>query len=296
MKAENTQSLASLIVVATGAMWGLYWLPVRQLEQAGLSGAWGTLVAVAIGALLLSPLALYRRRTLCRATLRTMAFTALGGAAFVLYSIGFVYGRVAIIILLFFLTPVWSALIGRYIMGWRNSPARLVAIVMGLLGLGIILSADGQLPLPRNVGEWMALASGVLWSISSTGIRTSEGIPAIEAGFVFALGGCAAALVLAPLLAPIPTAPDVGAIAGWGLAAGGLWWAASMAALMWATARLEPTRTGILLMSEVVVGAVSGALLAGEVLGRLEIAGGTLVIGAAILEIRSTRRTASVSA
>ncbi|UMA66023.1 hypothetical protein LVO79_06140 [Roseivivax marinus] len=107
---------ASLIVVATGILWGLYWMPVRALSGAGLGGAWGTLAIVAAAALCLAPLVLARRR-LSGLDTGGVAATALGGAAFVLYSVGLVHGRVAVIILLFFLTPVWSVLIGRAL-GW----------------------------------------------------------------------------------------------------------------------------------------------------------------------------------
>lgn len=91
---------------------------------------------------------------------------ALGGSAFALYSIGFVYGRVAIVILLYFLTPVWSSLIGRHIIGWYAPRSRLLAIFDGLVGLGAMLSADGDWPMPRGTGEWIALVAGLLWSAS----------------------------------------------------------------------------------------------------------------------------------
>lgn len=54
---------------------------------------------------------------------------------------------------------------------------------------------------------------------------------------------------------------------------------------MWATVRLDPARTGILLMSEVLVGAASAALLAGELLDRPKLIGGALVLVAGLLEV-----------
>ncbi len=54
---------------------------------------------------------------------------------------------------------------------------------------------------------------------------------------------------------------------------------------MWAAARLEPARVGILLMAEVLVGATSAALIAGEHLGPVELAGGALVLLAGVLEV-----------
>jgi len=288
MHSDRTTRLASSIVAGTGALWGLYWIPVRRLEEIALPGAWGALAIVAAAVLLLAPLALRRRDELVGADPWALASVALGGAAFVLYSIGFVYGRVAIIILLFFLTPVWSTLIGRYVMGWHLPRLRAVAIAVGLTGLVVMLTGDGGLPVPRGPGEWLALLSGLLWSIATTGIRTKSTLTPAVAAFVFAVGAVAAASLLAPLLGPLPPGiPRTSLLPaiGWTLAAGGLWWGLSMAGLMWSTVRLEPARVGILLMTEVLVGAVSAAFLAGERLGSLELVGGAMVLCASILEL-----------
>jgi drug/metabolite transporter (DMT)-like permease len=293
MSNDRATLLATAIVLATGALWGFYWLPVRALAQMGLTGAWGTLAITSAAVILSAPAALARRRAIRRASFVALASIALGGAAFALYSVAFVYGRVAIIILLFFLTPVWSTLIGRYVMGWHTPRMRVIAIAVGLAGLAVMLSAKGDAPLPRGAGEWMALIAGLLWSISTTGIRSKSSLGPLEATFVFALGAALAAGLLAPLLAPLPsvdTISDWGGIVGTAFAAGGLWWTLSVGGLMWATVRLDPARVGILLMAEVLVGAGSAALLAGELLHPLEIAGGALVLLAGVLEVWPVRR------
>ena len=64
---------------------------------------------------------------------------ALGGAAFALYSIGFLYGKVAIVVLLWFFSPVWSVLIAKFVLRWRVPTLRLIAIGVGLAGLFIML-------------------------------------------------------------------------------------------------------------------------------------------------------------
>ncbi|WP_224823280.1 DMT family transporter [Cognatishimia sp. MH4019] len=283
MLQTRPSAIATLIVISTGILWGFYWLPVRSLQTAGLTGAWGTLAITGAAAIMLAPFVAMRRRRVDRSDLVAIVGIALGGAAFALYSIGFVYGRVAIIILLFFLTPVWSTLIGRYIMGWQTPALRLVAIAIGLLGLGVMLSANGQVPIPRNIGEWMALASGLLWSASTTCIRSKSRLAPPEAAFTFAGGATLVSLILAPLLAPWPDATE--APVALIFVTGGLWWALSMLGLMWATLRLDPARVGILLMSEVLIGIASAAWLAGETLTPVEMLGGALVLGAGVLEI-----------
>lgn len=296
MRRPSPTALATALVACTGALWGLYWLPVRALAGGGLTGAWGTAAITLAACLILSPALRTGWRRLAAAPAPALGGIALGGAAFALYSVGLVHGRVAIIVLLFFLTPVWSTLIGRYVMGWPTPPMRILAIGTGLAGLALTLGAGGQAPVPRSAGEWMALLAGLLWAVSSTAIRARPGLAPAESAFVFAAGASLAALALAPLLGPWPggaLAPGAPALAAIALGAGGLWWALSVAALIWAAARLDPARVGILLMVEVLVGAVSAALLAGEHLSAAEIAGGLLVLVAGALEVWPARRPAA---
>ncbi|WP_282064381.1 DMT family transporter [Aliiroseovarius marinus] len=292
----RTILVATAIVFGTGAFWGFYWLPVRALTDLGLPGAWGTVAITFAATVVLSPVAFVNWRSYSQSSPVALLSVALGGAAFALYSVGFVYGRVAIIILLYFLTPIWSTLIGRYVMGWATPRLRVLAIAVGFAGLAVMLSANGEVPLPKGVGEWMALLAGLLWSISTTGIRAKSTLRPIEAAFIFAFGATIAALVLAPFLEAWPgrtLLEDLWQILGLAFVTGAIWWVLSIASLMWATVRLEPARVGILLMAEVLVGALSAAVLANEHLTFVEIIGGAMVLCAGILEVWPVRRTGS---
>ncbi len=293
MDQTRSTSLATFIVIATGSLWGLYWLPVRHLADLGLGGAAGTAAITLAATLCLLPFAIRNRRRMGGADPGALIALMLGGVAFALYSAGFNYGRVAIIILLFFLTPIWSTLIARFVLGWRTPPLRLAAIAVGLAGLGTMLSADGDWPVPRTIGEWMALASGIGWALATTGLRVRPALAPVDAVCVF-VASAAAASVLMSLLLPEGRSADTTA-SFWSLAAvalptGALWWAASMVGLIWASTQLDPARTGILLMAEVVIGAVTAAMFAGEHLARTEVIGGALVIAAGVLEVWPARR------
>ena len=291
MTDQKSTLLATAIVVFTGVAWGFYWLPVRAMSDLGLPGAWGTLLITGAAAILLAPITVIRRGAILQGDPLALAALGLGGAAFALYSIGFNYGRVAIIILLYFLTPVWSTLIGRYVMGWPVSRLRRLAILFGLAGLFVMLGAKGQIPYPRGSGEWMALVAGILWSVATTGMRTRSDLAPCPSAFVFAAGATVTTALIAPFVGPVPG--DLGgslAPFALGLVTGGLWWGLSIAGLMWATVRLEPARVGILLMSEVIVGAVTAALIAGEHLSPLELSGGALVLCAGVLEVWPEKR------
>jgi drug/metabolite transporter (DMT)-like permease len=159
-----------------------------------------------------------------------------------------------------------------------------------------MLSADGTAPIPRSTGEWMALLAGLLWSIATTGIRSKAALAPPDAAFVFSVGAMVATCILAPVLAPLPTGETIsilGQILAVAFATGGVWWVMSIGGLMWATVRLEPARVGILLMSEVLVGAISGAVLAVVRLNTPVLVGGARVLIAGVLEVWPVRRAHS---
>jgi len=288
MDGNRDNGLATALVLLTGSFWGLYWVPVREIAALGLPGAWGSVGIVGAGAFLLAPFAWRTRAHLRAADVSGVLSVALGGFAFILYSISFLYGQVAVVVLLFFLTPVWSTILGRILFGWPVTGLRVLVLVCGLAGLAVMLGGAGGWPLPRSLGEWLGLASGLLWSLASTGIRVRRTPPPVTGAFVFAMGGFLGGLLLAPLLAPLPTGADIPQTIELLLWVGGtglFWWALCLAALMWATPRLEPARTGILLMAEVLVGALSAALLAAELLSPAQLIGGALVLAAGVLEV-----------
>ena len=284
-------SLAQAAVVAVGGLWGLYWFPLRRLDAVMGGGPWVSLVVLAVAAALLAPAAWRRRSSLAAANVRGLASTALGGIGFAFYSDGLLFGHVALVILLFYLTPVWSTLIARFWLGWPITALRRAAIVAGFVGIALVLhgSHDG-LPLPTTVGDWLGLASGLVWAFASTGIHVHSRTGPLETNFVFCSGAALASIPLALWLAP--GAPSIhldGHALALILLLSGFWWAGSLSFFMWASQRLEPARVGILLMSEVIMGAISAALLGGEPFGAAMTVGTVLVIAAGALETLPAR-------
>lgn len=293
MDAARLTFLASVMVLISGTVWGFYWLPVREIAAQGLTGAWGSVAIVGGAVLVLLPFAWAGRGALRRADLLGVLSVALGGFSFLLYSVSFLYGQVAVVVILFFLTPVWSTLIGRAFLGWPITRLRLLVLLFGLLGLAVMLGGEGLLPIPRSLGEWLGLVSGFLWSVASIGIRVRPALPSVPGAFVFAFGAFVGGLVLAPWLGDWP---DLSAIAiplsltFWIIATGAFWWALMVVGLMWAAPKLDPARIGILHMIEVPVAAASAAIIVGEHLSAAELIGGALVVVAGMLEVWPARR------
>ena len=77
-----------------------------------------------------------------------------------LYTEGIVRGEVARVILLFYLTPVWSTLLSRIVLGNPITGRRLTTILLGLAGMLVIFGAGGGIPRPVASADWMVGRSG----------------------------------------------------------------------------------------------------------------------------------------
>ena len=281
--------LPSFAIIATGLLWGVYWIPLRALEAAGLAGPWATLAPVTVSVLALAPVALVRWRRLVQGGWPLLFVGLCSGSAFVLYSNALLLTEVVTAILLFYLTPVWSTLLARVFLGQPIAGARIVTIILGLGGMAVILGVDSALPLPRGVGDWLGLVSGIFWAIASVGIRKRAEVGAVENTFAFLAGGMLVAAVAPMVLMPERVFTPIGAPIGDILPLLALvalvWFVAMILLLMWGAKRLDPGRVGILLMGEVLVGAASAAWLTDEPFGVRQVAGGGLIIAAAVIDI-----------
>ena len=283
-----SERTASFALLFGGAMWGLYWIPVRLFEERGLTGPWPGIVMYLAAALLLVPFVWRARRNMA-AHWRTLLFSGLfTGAALSLYTTSLVYTDIARSILLFYLTPVWGTLLGLLFLRERLGPKRLVSLALGLLGLFVVLGNDRFMPWPRNVGDWLALASGLAWAFGSLGLyraRATDGIAQVGA---FVLGALAVSAV-GVLVTWGRLELEHETLIGWPIPLmallAGLYVVPMIFLTIWPATVLTPARVGLLLMSEVVVGLFSAALFSGDPFGWQESVGATLIVSAAAVEI-----------
>ncbi|RRH93666.1 DMT family transporter [Mesorhizobium tamadayense] len=284
----TAHSVALLVPV----MWGLYWIPARYVEASTGTGVWGTVYVVIVACVVLAPAAWRYRTSLYSSNCYALISTGLGGASFALYAAGLLYGSVAVVVVLYYLTPVWSVLIARLWLKQETSLTRYAAIVIGMVGIFLVLKGNNTgIPLPQEVGDWLGLGGGILWSIASTGIYIHSRLDSYSSNFVFSVGAFLSAVLLACVMAAPSLETGHSIDYGTGIPAiiiiGVGWWAVALTGFLWAARLLEPTRLGIFMMTEVAAGAVSAALFAGEPYGVLMLVGTVLVIVAGLMAAAS---------
>ncbi|MBL8908866.1 MAG: DMT family transporter [Rhizobiales bacterium] len=279
------ETLAKIACAYSGMVWGLFWIPLRTLEASGITGLWATLIFYAAPLVLASPVLVWRWRELVAGGIGLQMTGILAAFGLVLYSISVLYTDIVKAILLFYLTPIWSTLLGRVVLGETITPVRWLAMALGLTGIVVIFGIDTGLPLPRNVGDWLALASGILWAMTAVRLRreTNNAIELSNVNFLWSF--LIAILIL--LIANQTPMPD------WGTAIPSLpWWMILMliaivsgpVTSIWGAKYLSPGIVGLLFMTEISVGAVTAALWSGEPFGWREVIGIVLISSAGVLE------------
>ena len=272
-------------------MWGVYWMPLLYLESLGLIGA-SAGTALYFSCLIALIPVMIRYRLLFLKQWRVLLLSGvLTGCAFSLYTTSLAYTDVIRSILLFYLTPVWGTLIGVFVLKEKLTLTRLGVIICAFLGLYAILGSGGGLPIPRNLGDVLALFSGIFWALGSLGLLRAKQVPVMPQIISFLAGSFVISilsiwLIGSPVLVPV-------SLVDWGHLIGvlGLFvvFALPMFWLTLAPARLlSPAKVGILLMSEVVVGAISAMLFSGQPFGTAELIGTILILAAAFIEVRGS--------
>ena len=287
---------AKLACLYAGAVWGLFWIPLRTLEDAGLHGLWITVVYFLVPTICLLPVTLWRWQHVRQGGVQLQITAILSGGALLLYSTSIVYTEVVRAILLFYLTPVWATILARVVLGDEITPTRIIAMALAIAGMLTIFGLGVRFPVPQNIGDWLGVCAGILWAVAAVRIRMKSDHSAIDltVGFfqwslVFSVG---AAVLLASHHVPsvaqtLPALPTL-------LVFMVLLILPGTYASLWGPKFLSPGLVGLLFMTEVVVGAVSVALLAGEPFGMRELTGVILITGASMLDpllsLRSARK------
>jgi len=204
-----------------------------------------------------------------------------------LYSTSIVLGSVVRMTMEFYLTAVWSSIIGVVWLSERADLRRGITVAAGLLGLLLLLSGGSDDPASAlGLADVFAVTSGILWSFGAAGMKRWPGAhvaatTAFQFFFAVVAGG---ALQLLVLSGPVPTIDQL--ITAFPLSFFGstLILLPSVYLIFWACRLLYPGRAAILMMSEAVVAVISATLLLpDETMTGQQWLGGAIVLLACLI-------------
>lgn len=277
---ENNLAISCLLFSAS--LWGLIWYPLRLLNEAGMPGIWSTLVMYVAAALLTIPtlfgIKSYKKID-DKAALLGLAIAA--GVTNVAFVVALIEGEIMRVMLLFYLSPLWTVLFGRWWLKERLSYQAILLFCVAMLGSAVMLwNPEVGKPWPKHASDWYALIAGIAFSINNVLARKlSNHSIAIKTsvtwwGVVF----IATAIIIIQQL-PVPTASS------------SVWFAASLLgligivsmtiAVLYGLAKMPVYRSSVIMLFELIVAAVAAWLLTDEAMTIQEWIGGVMILLAA---------------
>lgn len=284
-------AIPSLLFGAT--MWGLIWYPYRVLQEAGAGGVATSLLTYLI------PLALtiaftWRHLLTARAHLGWLALLALSaGWTNMAYVLAVIEGEVMRVVLLFYLAPVWTVFIARWLLGEKLTRWGWAIMLFSFAGALIMLwPANGGLPLPANRAEWIALSAGMSFALANVVTRKVDEADhwakalAVWAG-VCVVAGLAAVFITQPFvfLATVKLY-TVAILLGVGLCIG-----AMTLAVQYGLSHTPANRAIIILLFELVAAALSSWWWVNESLNLQEWIGAAMIITGSLFSGQIENRT-----
>jgi len=164
--------LPVISLLFTATLWGVSWYPLRIADSHGMPGIWTTLIiyscAVVVGCLVN-----WRWLVDFKLQPKLLAVIAVAnGWLNVSFILAVIDGHVVRVILLFYLSPLWSTLLGWLILKERMSVWSVVTLALAMIGAMIMLwDPSLGIPWPQHYTDWLAISSGMAFSVSNVTVR-----------------------------------------------------------------------------------------------------------------------------
>jgi drug/metabolite transporter (DMT)-like permease len=262
---------------------------MRLLEAGGLRGLWLVLVlyvaALACGLAWAGP----RLRAFSQLPGWSLLLMLSAGWTNLAFVLAIVDGNVLRVLLLFYLSPLWAVLFGWWLLNEHPGRTAFMSLLVAMSGALLMLwNPTVGLPWPQQQTDWLALSSGVAFAFSNVAVRKATAL-SIAAKSVAAWLGVV--LMSAALIAFVhPIAPAIETPVALGAVALGVFGIFTMTALVqYGVTHMPVHRSAVILLFELIVGALSQQLLTDETVTLREWAGGGLIIVGAYLAARVSK-------
>ena len=287
-------ALAVAALLSNALCYGLSWWPFKQLQMLGLHPLWAT---VLVDALVLAALMVVAPRVL-GAVWRNRALWPLliaAGCTNVGFNWAVTIGDVVRVVLLFYLMPLWAALLAWPLLGEKPTLRSLATMLLALAGVVLVLTTpDVPWPWPQDRADVLALGGGFSFALTNVLLRRLRDSDALSITATMLIGGtllCALAAWAGTAQGLVPDLPQPAAhllALSLGLA---LMIGVGNVSLQYGAARLPARTTSVIMLCEVVFASVSAIALGAGVLTERVALGGALILAAALVSALSCAAT-----
>ncbi len=281
----------ALACVVAAVLWGLFWYPLRLLEEMGVPGLWASLIIYSFAVIFVIPVCFKKRAEFLKFKVECLLMGLFAGWTNLAFILAVLEGEVVRVLVLFYLSPIWAILLAVLILHERLTRVGLCSLILAMVGAGLMLWRP-ELSYSNGIGlvEFYAITSGMAFAVTNIVVRKIGSTP-----IVVKMGASWLGVIVLTLFAlwfvQLPV-PEITAHSGFLVLLIGF---PAMYVMTWAAqygvTHLPIQRSSVIFLLEIVAGAISAALWTDEIVSNIEYVGGVLIISAGLISIIKEKST-----
>ena len=282
----NSSSLAVLSLLYSASMWGLIWYPLRLLDAEGMSAVWTSLVMYIAASVVVLPFLIKKHAPFSHRWLDLLVLAVSAGYTNLAFLVALTEGEVMRVMLLFYLSPIWTVIIGRIWLGEKLSKTAWLLFILAIIGAMIMLwNPQIGLPWPHNLNDWLAVSAGIGFAVNIvSGRKVADVDMTIKTAVVWWGVALFSAAVLWFQASPIPHVSSQVWLSA--LLLGAIGMVTMNIAVLYGLARMPVYRSSVIMLFELIVAALSAWWLINETMSLQEWIGGVIIIAAGYSIVR----------
>ena len=257
--------------------WGLLWYPYRLLDFNGINGVYASLYSF-IGALLLAVFLYRLKNTHSFLKKEFWIYAAIGGITNISYVLAVISGEVVRVMLLFFLSPIWTIPMSFFLLKEKIYNKNIIAALLAMLGAIIILWHENLFNEPLNLSDTFAIIAGIGFALTNVMARFYNFLSVQEKSYAIWLGVVVVSVITILLFQLHYVAAHTASNSLGLIAIIALTLLVTTLTVQYGLTLVKAVTASPIFLFEIIVAGVSAYFLANEMIGWKDLLGGIFIV------------------
>ena len=172
MKIKSYLPMLSLLFGAF--VWGIIWYPYRLMAQAGVSGIYSSFYVFILTLAIALPYFFITKKNISIRSKDFWMLSFVAGYTNISYVLAVIDGEVVRVMLLFYLSPVWTIFLSHFMLNENTQKKHYIAAFLSLLGAFVMLWQPNSFIHLDSKSDWFALSSGIGFAMTNVMTRKHQ--------------------------------------------------------------------------------------------------------------------------
>ena len=286
MKIKSWLPIFSLLFGAF--VWGIIWYPYRLMANAGVSGIYSSFYVFILTIAIALPYFFITKKKVSIWSKDFWLLALVAGYTNISYVLAVIDGEVVRVMLLFYLSPVWTIFLAHFMLNEDTQKRHYIAVFISLIGAFIMFWEPGYLIHLDSKSDWLALSSGLGFAITNVMTRKHEHMTVNQKALAIWLGVIVVAMICIMFNKnALPTLDFFRPVDAAIMMAISLSLFLSTLLVQFGVTQIKAVEASSFFLFEIVVAAISSYFLVGESIAFNEWLGGIFIIAGVILSSKN---------